>query len=379
MDRGYTVTDSTSDKKDVKGISSSAGTTGIIIAASEDLGGGLRVGASIATDWAEAGGLTQDAATPTSSNASATAPGVANGNIPTAGGSFGNAQSFLFIQDAKLGTLRLGNVNNEVLTAVTGVGAPFSTGIGSAYSSSWSVHNGYGTGATNRNNQVVVGAAGATNAGVRGIRQVNTVKYVSPKFMDVTFSYGIALKNDNGATVGSGSETSTVGATDMSIRYTQGPLDVMYASLKYTVGADASFNGGNLSGASAVSALTANSTNTHTVLAGSYAVMPTLKISAAQGGSKASADSIANSKFTQYGVTYTMGQIDIMAQTAKVDDKNATSTFDRKMTGLGVNYNFSKTARAYVRYDNLKLADGAATATAGDSIKRTAIGISKSF
>jgi predicted porin len=77
-----------------------------------------------------------------------------------------------------------------------------------------------------------------------------------------------------------------------------------------------------------------------------------------------------------------MGNFDVMAQMATVDGKNAataTVTGDRKMTGLGLNYNFTKTARAYVRYDNLKYADGAATVTLGSEVKRTAIGISKSF
>jgi len=227
---------------------------------------------------------------------------------------------------------------------------------------------------------VINAAASATNVGVRGIRQVNTVKYVSPAIMGVTVSYGIALKNDNAAIGATTATNSTVGVTDMSIRYQAGPVDVMYASLKYSVGADTMANGGKLTDNTA--SLTPNSTNTHSVLAASYAVMPTLKISAATGGSKASVDSIANSKFTQYGVVYTMGQIDIMAQMATVDGKNAataTVTGDRKMTGLGLNYNLSKTARAYVRYDNLKYADGAATVTAGSEIKRTAIGVSKSF
>ncbi|WP_333845380.1 porin [Limnohabitans sp.] len=375
MDRAYTITNSTLDTADAKALSSSAGTTGIVIAASEDLGGGMRAGASIATDWAEAGGLTQDG--------SSYAVGTAGGNIPTANGSFGNAQSFLFIQDAKLGTLRLGNINNEVLTAVTGVGSPFSTGVGSAYSANFSVHDGYGSGTSGRNNQVINAAASATNVGVRGIRQVNTIKYVSPKFMDVTVSYGFTTKNDNAPVTIAGTTTnpsnSTLGVTDMSIRYQAGPVDVMYATLKYKVGADTTANGGTLTG---TAGLTANSTNTHSVLAASYAVMPSLKISAATGGSKASVDSIANSKFTQYGIVYTMGNFDVMAQMATVDNKNAataTVTGDRKMTGLGLNYNFTKTARAYVRYDNLKYADGAATATPGSEVKRTAIGISKSF
>jgi predicted porin len=209
---------------------------------------------------------------------------------------------------------------------------------------------------------VNVAALGATNGGARGIRQANTIKYISPKFMDVTVAYGFVPKNDNNGT------SDTVGVTDMSIRYAAGPLDIMYASLKFEVGANAPLNGG----------LTASSDNTQTILAASYAVMPTLKLHTGFGESKASATTIANSKSTQYGVTYTMGNIDLMAQMASVDNKNATA-FDRKMTGLGLNYNLSKTTRAYVRYDNIKLNDGAATAVAGDTIKRTAFGVSRSF
>jgi predicted porin len=77
------------------------------------------------------------------------------------------------------------------------------------------------------------------------------------------------------------------------------------------------------------------------------------------------------------GIVYTMGQIDVMAQTAKVDDKNAVN-FDRKMTGIGANYNMSKTARAYLRYDKLNY-DASHAASSGSEVKRTAIGISKSF
>ena len=118
--------------------------------------------------------------------------------------------------------------------------------------------------------------------------------------------------------------------------------------------------------------------NTNSILGASYQVLPTVKLHAGFGESKASAATIANSKSQQYGVTWNATPvIDVMLQTAKVDDKNATA-YDRKMVGFGVDYKFSKTARAYVRYDNLKLNDGG-TVTSGDTIKRTAVGISKSF
>ena len=360
FDRGYLAVDSSNNTKDTKGISSNAGTTGLVIRGTEDLGNGLSAGFSIGTDFADLAGSNQDTTATTASS------------IQTGG--FNNAQSFLEVASKTVGTLRLGTVNNEILTAVTGVASPsFSTGIGSAYSSAFSVADGYGTGLSGNGGIVGKSTLSATNGGARGIRQANTIKYVSPNFSGVTVAYGFAPKNN----VSTGGDTTTatvdtVGVTDMSIRYAAGPVDVMYASLKYAVGSSAPLNG----------SLTANSTNTQTMFAASYAVMPTLKLHAGFGTSKASDTALANSKSTQYGVTYTMGQIDLMAQMASVDGKNAVVgnvTGDRKLTGLGLNYNLSKTARAYVRYDSLKLADGAAAATAGDTIKRTAFGVSKSF
>jgi len=349
IDRGYLTTNDTDNTKDSIALSSAAGTTTIGIKGVEDLGGGMKAGFWISTDWSDLAGASQD-------GTAATASSIQSGG-------FANSQNFIELVSASTGTLRLGNINNEILTATTGVAAPaFSTGVGSVYSSAFSVHDGYGTGKVGSVGFLEKGTLGATNGGVRGIRQVNTVKYISPNISGFTFAYGMAPKNQN-----AGTGTDTVGATDMSIRYAKGPLDVMYASLKYKVGSTAPANG----------SLTANSDNTHTMLAASYAVMPTLKLHAGFGSSKASDTALANAKSTQYGVTYNMGAFDIMANMAKVDNKNATA-YDRKMTGFGVNYNLSKTSRVYFRMDDIKLNDGG-TVTSGDSIKRNVIGVSRAF
>ncbi len=351
IDRAYLKTNNTDNAKDAKGLSSAAGTTALRIKGTEDLGGGLSAGFLITTDWSDLSGANQDATATTASS------------IQTGG--FANSQSYIEMVSKTMGKVQLGTINNEILTATTGVAAPgFSTGVGSAYSSAFSTHDGYGTGTVGSVGLVNKVALGATAAGVRGIRQNNTIKYVSPNFSGVTFAYGVAPKNSVGGT------GDTVGVTDMSVRYTNGPLDVMYASLKFQVGAAT---------APANGSLTADSTNTQSILGASYAVMPTLKLHTGMGKSKASAATLANSKSTQYGVTWSATpMIDVMAQVASVKDDSATSSYDRKMTGLGVDYKFSKTTRAYVRYDNLKLNNGG-TVTAGDSIKRTAIGVSKSF
>jgi predicted porin len=361
IDRGYTTTNNSNDAKDSKLLSSSAGTTTVGIKGVEDLGGGLKVGFSVNTDWADVGGLTQDADAGTGKIA-ATAGG---GTVASQAGAFANSQSFVEVISASVGTLRLGTPNNDILVNATSVASPaFSTGIGSAYSSSWSTHNGMGTGVTGAGGLVSLSALGATGGGARGIRQANTVKYISPNFNGIVFSYSNAKANSNTGT----STVDTVGVTEVGLRYTAGPVDAMYTSLKYKVGPNTAPNNGGL---------TANTDNTHNLLGVAYTVMPTLKLHAGWGTSKASATTIANSSSTQYGVTYNMGAFDFMAQTAKVNDKNTTG-YDRKMTGFGVNYNLSKTARVYFRMDDLKLNNGG-TVTSGDVIKRNAIGVSKSF
>ena len=359
FDRGYTTTNNNNNAKDFKGLGSNAGTTTIGIKGVEDLGGGMKVGFSVNTDWSDVGGFTQDQDTATASTVGATIGAASQA------GTFANSQSFIELIDANIGTLRLGSPNNDTLTNATSVASPaFSTGIGSAYSSSWSLHNGMGTGVTGAGGLVSVTALGDAKGGARGIRQANTVKYISPVFSGVQFSYSNAQANSNSGT----STIDTVGVTEAALRYTNGPVDVMYTTLEYKVGAGtAPANGG----------LTANTSSKQNLLGASYQVLPALKLHAGFGKSSASATTIANSTSSQYGVTYVVGKFDVLAQVAKVDDKNATA-YDRKMTGLGVNYNFSKTARAYVRYDSLTL-NTAATSTAGNEIKRTAIGVSKSF
>ena len=349
FDRGYVKTDNTNTLKSSKLIGSNAGTTGIRFMGTQDLGGGLSAGFLIGTDFADLAGANQDATTTVASS------------IQTGG--FNNSQSYLEFKSNNVGTLRLGSVNNEILTTATSVASPaLSTGIGSTYSSSFSTHDGYGTGVSGSGGIVNYATQSATNGGARGIRQANTIKYISPNISGITAAYGMAPKNDsNGGTV------DTVGVQDVSIRYTNGPLDVMYSSLEYDVGSTAPMNG----------SLTANTKSKHTLVGASYSVMPTLKLHAGSGGSTVTTTSLGNSSTTQYGVTWNAtSAVNVMYVAATVNDKNTTN-YDRKMSGLGVDYNLSKTTRAYFRMDNINL--NTVTASSGTSIKRNAFGISTSF
>ena len=362
FDRGYTVVNNNDNGKNSKLVSSSAGTTTVGFSGVSELGSGLKIGFRVNTDWADVGGLTQDISTSAGIGATTTATA-----FPPQAGAFANSQNYIELISATAGTLRLGTPNNDTLTNAIAVASPaFSTGVGSAYSSSWSIHSGYGTGTTGFGGLVYKSTLGATSGGVRGIRQANTVKYISPSFNGLVVSYSMAPSNSNSGT----STVDTVGVTEIAGRYDNGPLTVMYTQLKYDVGSNT---------APAYGSLAASKDNTHSLLGASYQVLPAVKLHAGFGGSTSSDTAIANSKSQQYGVTWNATPVvDVMAQKAKNSDGNATA-YNRAMMGLGIDYKFSKTARAYLRWDSLKLADGAATVTAGDTIKRSAIGISTSF
>jgi len=349
FDRGYIATNNTDNTKDSKLVGSNAGTTTIGFKVVEALGGGNSIGLSVNTDWADISGANQDSTATTASS------------IQTGG--FANSQSFVHFNSG-MGTLRLGTPNNFTLTNVIAVASPaFSTGIGSAYSSGFSVANGLGTGVVGSvgivNQQAAI--TSTANAGVRAIRIANTVQYSSPAMNGFTAHLGSTFKTSN-----AGTGTDTVGVTEYALRYTNGPVDAMYTSIQYKVGDTAPANG----------SITAGISSKQNLLGASYAVLPTLKLHAGFGSNTSSND-VFKGTSTQMGATYTMGAFTLMGQTAKFDDTSSTNV-DRKMIGLGLDYNLSKTARAYVRYDSLNLGSNVAVA-AGSEVTRTAVGISKSF
>ena len=349
FDRSYAVTNSTDNTKDSKLIGSNAGTTTLGVKVRETLTGGLSIGASFNTDFADASGANQDSSATTASS------------IQTGG--FANSQSFIDVTGG-FGVVRLGMPNNFTLTNAISVASPaFSTGMGSAYSSAFSIANGIGTGTVGSVGIATQQAAitSTANAGVRAIRIANTVQYSSPSFSGLTVHAGYTQKNQS-----AGTGTDTVGVTEGAVRYTAGPLDAMLSTIKYSVGSTAPLNG----------SLTASSNNTQNLLGVAYTVMPGLKLHVGLGSFSSSTATHKGSS-QQLGVSYTSGAFDVMAQMAQVDDKSSTNV-DRKMVGLGVNYNLSKTARVYGRYDTINFGDNVAAAT-GSKQNRYAIGVSKSF
>jgi predicted porin len=364
IDRGYLTSNSSLDTADSKTIASSSGTTTVGIKVNEDLGGGLTAGLSINTDWSELGGATA---------ANAVANAQASG--------FANSQSFLHITSKDMGTLRLGAPNTFTLTNATGISAPaFSTGVGSQYSSAYAIAAGAGTGTSGRGGTVdFTGTNTAIQnwSGARAIRIANTIQYSSPSFNGVSIHAGYTQANNNVTTIsGAG---NTPGVTETALRYTNGPVDAMYSTIKYTVGSNG-ISQTTCVMTSGVCVLTADvnaaQTSQQNLLGVAYTVMPNLKVNFGSGTYSSSTATYQGSS-KNYGATYTMGQIDLMLLTSASDDKS-TANFDKKMTGYGLNYNLSKQTRAYVRMDNLNLGSNV-TAVAGSSVKRTAFGVSKSF
>ncbi len=364
IDRGYVATNSTNDASDSKLIGSNSGTTTVGIKVREDLGAGLSAGLSINTDWAELGGAT-------AANAVANAQSTG----------FANSQSFLDITSKDMGTLRLGAPNNFTLTNAISVSAPaFSTGVGSQYSSAYAIAAGAGTGTSGRGGTVDfsgTNTATASNSGARAIRIANTIQYSSPSFNGVSIHAGYTQANNNVTTIsGAG---NTPGVTETALRYTNGPVDAMYTTIKYTVGSNG-ISQTTCVMTTGVCVLTADTnaaqTSTQNLLGVAYTVMPNLKVNFGSGTYSSSTATYQGSS-KNYGATYTMGQIDLMLLTSATND-TSTANFDKKMTGYGLNYNLSKQTRAYVRMDNLNYGSNA-TAVAGSSVKRTAFGVSKSF
>jgi len=363
MDRGYLALSSSDATKNLRTIGSNSGTTTLGVKYYEDLGGGLNIGGQFNTDWATAAGGSQS---------SQYVAGSTSG--------FANSQSFLKLESASMGALRLGIPNNFTLTNATAIASPeFSTGVGSTYSDQFSIANGLGTGTSGAANAVTAQAAitAAANAGHRAIRFNNTYQYTSPTINGFTFGYGTAFQNNNITT--STGPGNTVGVTEYMLRYTNGPIDAAYTSIKYDVGSNGvtqarfvTTTGTPVAGTTGIT----TQDNTQSLLGVKYTVMPNLKLNLGLGTFASSTNTYKGSSRT-LGGTYTSGAFDFLLVTAKVDDTSTTDT-DRKMTGLGVNYNLSKTSKVYYRYDTIDYGTNVA-ALVGSTQKRTAIGLSKSF
>jgi predicted porin len=335
------------------------------------LGGGLKATFRVETDWnvvsnkANTGfvnGITTQGSTAAVTTASAN----------SGGGTFGNGELRVGLESATFGQVHLGAVNNETLGAL-GVGQPFGTAIGGGF-----------RGITR------------TDAGTMGssaVRADQSLKYVTPAFSGVSGSL-VYVKKSSEAAAGTAATSLTpsaaydyttatnaydfAGVQELSVAYANGPLNARYTNQKTdATGID-------------TLAATSNTERTLNTLGVNYTLGNTVVYFLNQTYKTTSATANGN-KVNQLSVKHTMGNHVFLATTGSLTNEaayNASTNYGKStLTGLGYDYNLSKTTALYVRYDSITDKAGVLTKVAtvdgaagnGDKRTRTAFGLRTSF
>lgn len=328
VDLGYISTNPQGNGNDSAGIADNGSTTSnIAFSGTEDLGGGLKAGFFLQTNFVA-------------------------GNT---GSAFLNAQNWLSL-GGNFGTFKLGNINTQVMAA-SSVSQPFGTAIGSGYSGNTQGNNGF-----SRLNGVTVSgpvgalAAGGT-AGARPLRTGDSLYYTSPNFSGFAVTAGMSFENDEG--------TNTAGMQEVAFSYKGNGLNAMLAHYKSTAGQ------------AAVGGVPANGDISQTILGANYTFGPATVYAGwtnSDGSTGAGVDATSYNIAGKYKVTPAVA---LMANYVKVNDKLAADQ-DRDMFGLGVDYSLSKRTTAYARYERADLDKSAAGAGVG-KYNTYALGLRHSF
>ncbi|MDP1735242.1 MAG: porin [Sulfuritalea sp.] len=282
-------------------------TSSLTFSGSEALGGGMKAGFVMSTDYTAGGNATN----------------------------FLNSQNFLELA-GNWGSLKLGNINNAALIANMG-SQPYGTAIGSANSGNFSrlsrAGNNGAFGAV-VNEGETVGATGAPTSGARMVRTNNSMMYSTPSFSGFSASYQWAAKNADAAAAG-----DTIGLQELGLAYNNGPINVWFTNTQMSAGVDG------------VAPLNANEKVTHNQLTGNYTFGPAT-VYAGWTSSKSSVAATADSRSWNLALKYAFtGALTGGINVVRVDDK-LTLNQDRSLTGLGLDYAMSKRTTAYGRYEN---------------------------
>jgi hypothetical protein len=260
-------------------------------------------------------------------------------SINGAGGTFGNGEIRVGMESAKLGQLHFGAVNYNSLTTFL-TGQPFGTAIGSGFRTMY------------------INDAQATSQ----VRAENAVKYVTPAFSGFTGTLYKSNKQDKAVSVAAAATSTTnlnsqpnafstsigaydqVGTQEFGLNYANGPIAASYSSLKQDFAGISAVNG----------SLSAAGTAEYKVntLAAAY-TMGAAKFMFLNQTNKTNTATVDNSAMT-LSATYTMGQTVLMAQTGSLKSKAGTTNGKKStFTGLGLDYNLSKTSAIYLRNESV--------------------------
>lgn len=350
LDAGYQSIDYKGNK--VNGIAGNGSSTSQInFRGVSDLGGGLKADFRFETDWNTASGK--------GNTGTASTPVTVGEETVAAASSFGNGEIRVGLAGG-FGRVDLGSPNYNTLGTYLGA-QPFGTAIGSGFRT------------------FTIAGPEATSQ----VRAENALKYTTPTMSGFNATYYKSNKQTKATATSSGtpkyvkstSFSTSLGAYDVAgtqeigLNYANGPIAGSYSSLKQdSVGVD--------------TGTTANTVNT----LGLNYTMGAAKFFLLNQTNKTTTGTVAtNNKAMTLSAMYTMGMVDLMVQSGS--NKNEVTAKKSKLTGIGANYNLSKTAFIYLR--NEKIDDAGATMNAAvtpatikgstDNFSRTGLGLVVKF
>jgi predicted porin len=347
--------------KTVATTTGTSSTSVIRITAVEDMGAGTKATVSYGLDPRP---LANDSLSTTNNTQAA---GISSTTTQGAAVATGLARDAVFVGlEGAYGNVRLGSPNSLGLE-VQGNSSPLGTGAGSGYT---------GLASSTMINSVV------------NTRYNRSLRYDTPTMSGVTASILFAPGEDVAAATPSTTTGGTSTAlpipnarktTELGLKYVNGPLTASVAQIKQ---ADQTNKTGYFSG----SQTSASAETSATIYGVSYAIGATTVYVGGNTGDrlavKSSSDgSKVESKGTRVAVKHTMGKVDLIAQQTTQKTTGASADYEAKVTGLGADYNFSKTTATYFRYQ--KADSGAAYATTAatgtGALKTVSVGLRKSF
>ena len=342
-DLGYQSVNGPAKLGDYKGVAKDGtATTVLTIAGTEDLGGGLAANfkLQLTPDFNTGGGVAQV-------NTSAA-------SVPAPTGQ----EAFVGLSSANYGSLKLGRVNTNALDA-WGVGSVFGTAIGSGYSSNGNVFTRFSATAVSAYNTAPT-------------RFNNSIRYESPSFSGLTASALYVPKIDDNTD----GTKNRQGVTDLGLKYSNGPLNVAYATQKIEQSGTVDVTVQNLGAGTAI--LADGKSNKLSILSANYTI-GAATVYGATWTEKQDTSTAVDTSGRMIGAKYVMGATTLMASMGSSNDKTSANV-DKKIAGIGADYALSKRTALYARYDTRDANKNSATddATNG-STKRTAIGVRHTF
>ena len=332
-------------------------TSALNIAATEDLGGGMKATAFWGLDIRS---LSNDSLGVT--NVQGSAASQTYGTAVT-----GIARHESYVQfDSNMGTLKIG-APNAIGLGVQGDSSPLGTGIGS----------GYGGIADNQMVNSVVQT-----------RYSRAIRYDSPSINGLTASFQYAPGNDQAEVLaGAGLNNSRLQipnnrrANEVGFKYVNGPLTISAAQIMQAYqtyrtgwyGVDSDASGTNTLGSLATRA---------NIFAANYKFGNTqFYVGAGTGSSNQSTTSLTAVNMSRWAIKHSIGALDIMPQYTRVKTTTAAGvTTLPTVTGLKLDYNLSKTTAAYLGYENFNTGTAlATTGTTSGTRSITSVGLRKSF